>query len=137
MQKMPNWADVVLVPVLSLVLAAIISAIVILAIGHNPIDALGIMVKGALGNSANVSYTLYYATNFIFTGLAVAVAYHARMFNIGGEGQAYIGGLGAALACLYIPWPHWTLALIGGGLAAAAFGALDRILCCARFTALG
>ena len=123
MQKMPNWADVVLVPVLSLVLAAIISAIVILAIGHNPIDAIGIMVKGALGNSANVSYTLYYATNFIFTGLAVAVAYHARMFNIGGEGQAYIGGLGAALACLYIPWPHWTLALIGGGIAAAVFGA--------------
>ncbi len=123
MDKMPHWADTVLVPFLSLVLAAIISGLVIAAIGHNPIDALGIMAKGALGNSTNVSYTLYYATNFIFTGLAVAVAYHARMFNIGGEGQAYIGGLGAALACLYIPWPHWTLALIGGGLAAALFGA--------------
>ena len=44
-----------------------------------------------------IGYTLYYATNFIFTGLAVAVAFHAGLFNIGGEGQAYIGGLGAAL----------------------------------------
>ena len=41
-----------------------------------------------------IGYTLYYATNFIFTGLAVAVAFHAGLFNIGGEGQAYIGGLG-------------------------------------------
>ena len=37
---------------------------------------------------------LYYATGFIFTGLAVAVAFHAGLFNIGGEGQAYIGGPG-------------------------------------------
>ncbi|OUD08989.1 sugar ABC transporter permease [Marivivens niveibacter] len=123
MNKMPNWADTILVPLLSLLLAAVISGVVIALIGHNPIYALKLMVSGALGTSTNFSYTLYYATNFIFTGLAVAVAYHARMFNIGGEGQAYIGGLGAALACLYIPWPHWTLALIGGGLAAAIFGA--------------
>ena len=123
MDKMPKWADVVLIPFLSLLLAAIISGIVIAAIGHNPFVALGVMIEGALGNTTNISYTLYYATNFIFTGLAVAVAYHARLFNIGGEGQAYIGGLGAALAMLYIPWPHWSLALIGGTLIAAAFGA--------------
>lgn len=123
MQKIPNWADVVLVPLISLLLAAIISAIVLLIIGQNPIEALGILITGALGTSTNLSYTLYYTTNFIFTGLAVAVAYHARLFNIGAEGQAYIGGLGAALACLYVPWPHWTIALIGAGATAAIFGA--------------
>ena len=45
------------------------------------------------------------------------------MFNIGGEGQAMVGGLGVALICLYVPWPHWSLALVGGILAAAVFGA--------------
>jgi ABC-type uncharacterized transport system permease subunit len=44
--------------------------------------------------ATNIGYTLYYATNFIFTGLAVAVAFHAGLFNIGGEGQAYVAGLG-------------------------------------------
>ena len=35
------------------------------------------------------------------------------LFNIGGEGQATLGGLGVALACLFVPWPHWSLALLG------------------------
>ena len=124
MDIMPKWAEVVLVPSISLLLAAIISAIVILAIGESPWDALKLMVNGAFGSTYGWGYTLYYATNFIFTGLAVSIAFHARMFNIGGEGQAAIGGLGVALACLYIPWPHWSLAVIGAGTAAALFGAL-------------
>jgi simple sugar transport system permease protein len=123
MTAMPKWAEVVLVPLISLLLAAILSALVILAIGEDPVAAVSLMVKGALGSSYGWGYTLYYATNFMFTGLAVAVAFHARLFNIGGEGQAALGGLGVALACLYIPWPHWSLALIGAALAAALFGA--------------
>ncbi len=128
MDKMPAWADAVLVPLISLLLAAFLSALVILAIGENPIDAFKLMVDGALMRSSGWGYTLYYATNFIFTGLAVAVAFHARLFNIGGEGQAVLGGLGAALACLFIPWPHWSLAIIGGAFAAAAFGALWALI---------
>ncbi|MEC7668009.1 MAG: ABC transporter permease [Pseudomonadota bacterium] len=128
MDKMPAWADAVLVPLISLLLAAFLSALVILAIGENPVDAFKLMVDGALMRSSGWGYTLYYATNFIFTGLAVAVAFHARLFNIGGEGQAVLGGLGAALACLFIPWPHWSLAIIGGAFAAAAFGALWALI---------
>ena len=124
MDVMPKWADVVLIPLISLLLAAILSAIVILAIGESPTEALKLMIDGALGSTYGWGYTLYYATNFIFTGLAVSIAFHARMFNIGGEGQAMIGGLGVALICIYIPWPHWSLALLGGTLAAAVFGAL-------------
>ncbi len=123
MQKMPAWADAVLVPMISLLLAAILSALVIISIGEDPVAAFRLMVDGALMRSAGWGYTLYYATNFMFTGLAVAVAFHARMFNIGGEGQAMLGGLGVALACLYIPWPHWSVALIGTSLAAMLFGA--------------
>ncbi len=120
---MPKWADVVLIPLISILLAAILSALVILAIGENPWEALKLMVSGALGSTYGWGYTLYYTTNFIFTGLAVAIAFHARMFNIGGEGQALLGGLGVAVVCLFIPWPHWTLALLGCIIGAALFGA--------------
>ncbi|KAG1713670.1 putative ABC transporter permease protein YufP [Nymphon striatum] len=82
------------------------------------------MAYGAVGTSDFLGYTLFYATNFIFTGLAVAVAFHASLFNIGGEGQVLLGGLGAALVCLYVPLPHWSIALLAGSAAAAIFGAL-------------
>ena len=124
MDRMPHWADAVLVPLISLILAAILSALVIIGIGEDPVAAFNLMVEGALMRSAGWGYTLYYATNFMFTGLAVAVAFHARMFNIGGEGQATLGGLGGALGLLYIPWPHWSLALLAATLGAAAFGAV-------------
>ncbi|MEP3784425.1 ABC transporter permease [Ascidiaceihabitans sp.] len=124
MDVMPKWAEVVLVPLISLLLAAIISCLVILAIGEDPVAAVKLMVSGALGSTYGWGYTLYYATNFMFTGLAVAVAFHARLFNIGGEGQAMLGGLGVALACLYIPWPHWSFALLGAAVMAGAFGAV-------------
>ncbi len=121
--RIPHWADVTLVPLTSVVLAFIISGILTWAIGESPWGALKLMVEGAFGSSYGWGYTLYYATNFIFTGLAVAVAFQARLFNIGGEGQALVGGLGVALVCLYIPWPHWSLALIAASLGAAVFGA--------------
>jgi len=96
---------------------------VILSIGKDPVEAVKIMVTGALGSSYGWGYTLYYATNFIFTGLCVAVAFHARMFNIGGEGQAMLGGLGVALVCLAVDWPHWLIALPVALVAGALFGA--------------
>lgn len=123
MTPLPRWADLVLTPLISLLLAFGISALVILAIGQNPVEALKVMVTGALGSSYGWGYTLYYATNFVFTGLAVAVAAHAGLFNIGAEGQASLGGLGVALVCLALPWPHWALALPAAAIGAALFGA--------------
>jgi general nucleoside transport system permease protein len=123
MTKLPTWADVGLVPIISLTLAALVSAAVLLAIGQSPMQALTVIANGAMGSSYAWGYTLYYATSFIFTGLAVTVAFHAGLFNIGGEGQAQLGGLGVALVCLALPWPHWTLALIAAMLGAALFGA--------------
>ncbi|MFC3628411.1 ABC transporter permease [Paracoccus angustae] len=123
MNKMPKWADVILTPLISLVLAMAISALVILAIGESPVEALTTMIDGALGSSYGWGFTLYYATNFIFTGLAVMVAYHASLFNIGGEGQAAMGGLGVALVLLSLPLPHWALALPAAMIGAALFGA--------------
>lgn len=121
--RLPKWADVVLVPLISLVLAFVLSGLVILAIGENPVRAMNLMVAGALGSSYGWGYTLYYATNFLFTGLAVSIAFQARLFNIGGEGQAMLGGLGVALVCLFIPWPNWWTAIIAAAAAAALAGA--------------
>jgi ABC-type uncharacterized transport system permease subunit len=123
MDKMPKWADVILIPLISVLLALIVSGFVVLIIGENPVEAMQIMVRGAFGSAYGWGYTLYYATNFIFTGLAVAVAFHARLFNIGGEGQAALGGLGVAIVLLGFGWPHWTIALLAAILGAALFGA--------------
>ena len=122
MDVMPKWVDIIVVPLFSLFLAAALSALLILAIGESPIAALNLMIEGTLFRSAGWGYMLYYTTNFIFTGLAVSVAFHAALFNIGGEGQAMIGGLGVALVCLFVPWPHWTLAIVGASIGAAVFG---------------
>ena len=121
---LPNWINYVLIPLINLLLAFLVSGLVIWLIGQNPFDAFVSLVQGALGNGESISFTLFYATSFIFTGLSVAVAIHAGLFNIGSEGQAYIGGLGAALVALsldrYVPWyVTMPFAMIG----AAVFGA--------------
>jgi simple sugar transport system permease protein len=123
MDKMPKWADVILIPLISVVLALLVSGLVVALIGESPVRAMQVMVQGAFGSAYGWGYTLYYATNFIFTGLAVAVAFHARLFNIGGEGQAAVGGLGVAVILLGVAWPHWTIAVIAAMLFAALFGA--------------
>lgn len=122
-RRMPQWADVVLVPLISLLIAFLLSALVILAIGEDPVRAMQLMVRGALGSTYGWGYTLYYTTNFLLTGLAVSIAFQARLFNIGGEGQAMLGGLGVALVILFVPWPNWWTAIVGAIGAAALAGA--------------
>lgn len=119
----PKWVDVILIPLLSLILAFAVSGLVVLSIGKDPIQAIKLMVYGAFRLNDGIGPTLYYTTSFIFTGLAVAVAFHAKLFNIGGEGQAAIAGVGVTLIMLAFDWPHWTIALLVGTMAAAIFGA--------------
>ena len=121
---LPAWIEVVVIPILNLLMALFFAGLIMLAIGVDPKKAVGIMIYGAFGYDEAIGYTLYYTTNFIFTGLAVAVAFHASLFNIGGEGQAYIGGLGVGLVFLafdsYLP----AIILIPLGIIAAGlFGA--------------
>jgi simple sugar transport system permease protein len=123
--ELPRWVDFGLIPLINLAAAFLVAGLVVIAVGENPLEAVELMLFGAFGYGEGVGFTLYYATNFIFTGLAVAVAFHAGLFNIGGEGQAYVAGLGVALVCLaldrIVPW--WVtapLALMAG----VAFGAV-------------
>ncbi len=123
--KLPRWAELGLLPAVNLVAALLLSGVIIRLIGESPWAALKLLADGAFGSQEAVGYTLYYATNFIFTGLAVAVAYHAGLFNIGAEGQAYIGGLGTGLVCLWLgAWPFWVvlpLAILAGAVGGAAW----------------
>ncbi len=124
MTPLPRWAEIGLIPVLNITLALGVSGVVIALLGESPAEALTVMLKGAFVYPGGLGYTLYYTTNFIFTGLAVSIAFHAMLFNIGGEGQAALGGLGVALVCLaldpFLPGPLVALVAIG---AAALFGA--------------
>ena len=121
---LPSWLEIGVIPLLNILVALFFAGLIMLTIGVNPIEAVGIMINGAFGYDEAVGYTLYYTTNFIFTGLAVAVAFHANLFNIGGEGQAYIGGLGVGVVFLTLDSYLPTILLIPIGIAAAGlFGA--------------
>ena len=123
-RPLPTWAEIAVLPLVNIALAFVTVGIIVRIIGVDPFRALSLLVVGAVGSSESIGYTFYYTTNFIFTGLAVAVAFHGGLFNIGGEGQAYIGGLGCGLAMLafdrYLPAP---ILIPVGILAAALFGA--------------
>jgi len=123
-RPLPRWADVALLPVLNLLLALIVFSIFVVLIGQNPFQALAIMINGAFGYGEGVGFTLHFATSFVFTGLAVAVAAHAGLFNIGGEGQAYVASLGAIAAGFLLDHTVWWLVLPVAILASMIVGAV-------------
>jgi len=122
--RLPAWIDYGVIPLVNVATAFLVSGLVVLLVGENPLEAVRILVWGAFGFGEGIGFTLFYATNFILTGLAVSTAFHAGLFNIGGEGQAYIGGLGVGIVALtldrFVPW--WVTFPIAIG-AAMLFGA--------------
>ena len=127
-EGIPAWVDYFLIPGINLLMALIIAGLVVLFMGESPWVALGALLGGAFGSLEQFGYTLFYTTSFVFTGLAVAVAFHCGLFNIGGEGQAMMGGLGVALVCLGYDGLAWPLLFPIAILAALAFGALWSFL---------
>ncbi len=119
---LPRWVDLFLIPLINLAAALLIAGVVVLAVGEPPWVALKALVWGAFGSSGQIGYTLFYTTSLVFTGLAVAVAFHCGLFNIGGEGQATLGGLGVALVCISFDGVSWLLLLPLAVVASALFG---------------
>ena len=131
--KLPAWVDYGVIPLVNLIVAFFMAGLVVLLVGENPLKAAELMISGAFGSGDGIGYTLYYATNFMFTGLAVAVAFHCGLFNIGGEGQAYLGGLGVAIFALsfgesYPWWVNLPLAVFGSALAGALWALIPAYL---------
>src|SRR3546814_17367666 len=96
--RIPRWVDVALIPLINIALAFLVSGVILWFIGVDPVFAVEVILYGAFGYDLAIGYTLYYTTNFVLTGLAVAVSFHAVLFYIGGEGHADTAGLGDALA---------------------------------------
>jgi simple sugar transport system permease protein len=124
-------AKVLLFPVMAALIAFAIGAVVILLAGQNPVEAYAALLRGGFGSRAALGRTLLGATPLIFTGLAVAVAFRAGLFNIGGEGQLYMGAIAAAWLGVALPGPGWlviVLAIAGAGLAGFVWGAVPGLL---------
>lgn len=84
-----------LAPVLAVAAALILCAGLIVWAGESVFEAYALLIKGALGSRFALTETLSRATPLILTGLAAAVAFRAKLWNIGGEGQLYMGALAA------------------------------------------
>lgn len=133
MTTLPRWADLVLLPAVSLLVALLAAGAVVALVGQDPLVVIEVLLRGAFGTARGISYTLYYATTFVFTGLAVAVAFHGGLFNIGGEGQAIMGGLGTGLVALwwsaFLPaWVMLPLMMLAGALFGLAWAAVPAYL---------
>ena len=130
---LPRWADLVLLPAVCLGVALLAAGGVVALVGQSPAEVIAVLVHGAFGTARGLSYTFYYATTFVFTGLAVAVAFHGGLFNIGGEGQAILGGLGTGLIALWLSpvlpaWIMLPLMLLAGALFGMVWAAVPAYL---------
>ncbi|HEY7784752.1 MAG TPA: ABC transporter permease [Pyrinomonadaceae bacterium] len=119
-------------PLLAVVAAFIVAALLILAVGDNPISAYRLLFGAAFSWPDGIGYTLFYATPLIFTGLAVLVAFRCGLLNIGAEGQLYIAAFATAwVGITFAQRSAWLLlplcfivAIVAGGL----WGAIPGIL---------
>lgn len=115
-----------LFPVLSILLGLFGAGIVIAFMGVNPILAYKEMIIGSMGSFYGISSTLLRFTPLAFAGLAVTLAFRAGVFNIGVEGQLYMGALFATwvgTSFAFLPAIiHIPLALLAGGLAGGFWG---------------
>jgi ABC-type uncharacterized transport system permease subunit len=130
---LPRWADLFLLPVINLAVALLAAGAMVALVGQNPLEVLRVLINGAFGTERGLSYTLYYSTTFIFTGLAVSVAFHGGLFNIGGEGQAIMGGLGTGLVAVWFSnslpiWLMLPLMLVAGALFGMVWAAVPAYL---------
>ena len=97
----PGWLAVA-VPVGSILLGLGISAVVLVATGHDPLSSYRQLFDAAFVSDGSLDQTLIAATPLAFTGLAAAAAFRMRVFNIGAEGQLYVGAILGSGAGLYL-----------------------------------
>ncbi|MFV2051274.1 ABC transporter permease [Aliiroseovarius sp. YM-037] len=111
-------------PGLAMGMTVVIASSLALLAGADPFSVLGLIIEGAVGSKFALLETLNRATPLIFTGLAVAVAFRAKLWNIGAEAQLYAGALVTVLLGTgFLPWPTYALLpviIIASMLAGAA-----------------
>ncbi|MDO4977640.1 MAG: ABC transporter permease [Eubacteriales bacterium] len=121
----------VIVSILSILLAFVIGAIIMAALGASPITALQYLMIGAFGSAQNIGTTLAKATPLIFTALCACFAYKCGVFNLGGEGQFIIGSIASCYVALRLGVTGFFgmfLCLLAGALAGGIWGMIPGIL---------
>lgn len=112
----------------AIALAFLIVALFIFAIGKSPLAAYGALLNGSLGSRNGIGETLVMVAPLLLAALGATVAFRCSIWNIGIEGQLYIGALGATLAGLYLPplpvWIHLPAVLVAGALFGGLWAAL-------------
>jgi ABC-type uncharacterized transport system permease subunit len=99
--RQPRWLAVV-VPVGSLLVAFVVAGIVLAATGIDPLSSYRRLFDAAFLQTGSLGQTLISATPLAFTGLAAAAAFRMKLWNIGAEGQMYMGAITGAAAALYL-----------------------------------
>ena len=97
----PRWLSVV-VPVASVAFALLVAALVLVATEHDPLESYRQLFRAAFVQTGALEQTLIAATPLAFTGLAAAAAFRMKLYNIGAEGQMYMGAITGAAAGLYL-----------------------------------
>ena len=127
-----EWLFSTVVPVLAVIAGLLAAGILIAIAGVNPVEAYTALFQGAFGSAYAAATSLNRAVPLILAGLGVAFAFRCGMWNIGAEGQIYIGGLCATLAGLYLAglpvYIHLPLALLAGFLGGAAWSGIAGYL---------
>lgn len=103
LSRRAQWADALLPPLVALGVALVVGDLLMLSFGQSPRVVWGVLLEGTWGNAYGVGQVVYKATTLTCTGLAVAVALRAGLFNIAAESQLAAGGFGAAMAGLLLP----------------------------------
>ncbi len=121
-----------LLPVLATLAALAVGALMLLALGANPIKAYGALLEGAFGTSNALAETAVKAVPLLLVGLGICISFRANVINIGGEGQMIIGAiLGTLMGLVLTGWPGWLvipLALLAGFVGGAIWGAIPGAL---------
>src|SRR5918996_3849369 len=118
-------------PLIAVLLALAVGALVIIATGNNVLAAYAALLSGAFGSMQSLGRTIVNATPLIFTGLAVAVPFRAGLFNIGGEGQLFIGAIAGVAVGLTMSGPGplvIIVAIVAAGLGGWLWGAIPGLL---------
>ncbi|MFV0466274.1 MAG: ABC transporter permease [Lachnospiraceae bacterium] len=130
-----NWKNQIvkiMIPILAILIAFIIGAVLILIIGGNPLVSFSYLITGAVGSPSNIASCVIKATPLIFTGLAATFAYRCGVFNLGIEGQFVMGAI-AALVCSQrlasVPVPVMIcLSILSGAVAGGLWGLIPGLL---------
>ncbi len=119
-------------PVVSVILAVLISSLIIWAFGKDPVAAFSALIRGSFGSMNYIGETFLSAVPLMFTGLAVAYGFRSGLFNIGAEGQLFMGGLAGAYLGVVLGGMSVFIALpaiiIAGALAGAAWAFIPAVL---------